>query len=424
VNDDKRDFEIARIMLQRLPNGEPELVLHGAYLARFLETGTNIGHLVFISRGTLFAVPFDLDSLKVCGKQVPLVSEVVAQNGDEQSAAHFDLSADGTLVYVKGVFQKEFLEFYWIKPDGTLDNLGLSPSEYGFWFQLSPDGQSLAYYRWDDGNWNIWVFDIERKTPMQLTFDTGNDVFPVWNPTGTHIAFASDRKDGNRAIYSVRKDGGQEKLLFTSTNALGPWDWHPSEPYLAISEWIPGAGLGLNILPLEGNDQTGWKGTTATNFIQAEFGPMDAAFSPDGKWIAYSSEESKSDGRQVFVQQFPGGGRKKRISNLEGSVDGPVWHIGDSGQELIFLSGKDKTYPLFRTAISIRDGNLVHDPPAAWEGMVIEKSEWGRNYDVHPDGKVLWLKPIGDEAKKRFDHVVVFENFAEYLRQNVPIEDK
>lgn len=408
-------------MLQRLPSGEPELVWSGAYYARFIKTGRHSGHLVYISRGALFAVPFDLDSLKVRGQPVPVVPEVVAQNGDGQSAAHFDLSSNGTLVYAKGSFQKQLREFEWVSPSGTNENLGLPPGEYGSWFHLSPDGKSLVYDRNDRVQSDIWVFDIERKTPMQITFDPGNDMFPVWSPNGTHIAFASDRQNGTRAIYSVRSDGGEEKLVFVSTNALGPWAWHPKEPCLAISEFIPGSGISLNILSLEGDDRIGWKGTAMTNFIAAEFGPMDVSFSPNGRWLAYSS--GGADGRQVFVQRFSEGGGKKRISNINGQADASVWITAKSGPQLVFQGNEGKASRLFRTEFSEKDGTFTHDQPVPWEEITVENVIWGRTWDVHPDGRVLRLKHSGDGSQERIDHVVVFENFAEYLRQQVPNEE-
>ena len=423
AHDEKNDFELAKIMLQPLPNGEPKPIWHGAYLARFLKTGKNSGHLVYISRGSLYALRFDLSSMKVFGEPVQVASEVVAQNSDGQSAVHFDLSPDGSLVYVQGFYQKRLYDFQWIDSLGNTEDLGLSPGDYGPWFHLSPDGNYLAYDRKDRGQSDIWVFDIERKIPLQLTFDPGKDVYPIWDPTGRYVAFSSDRKDATRSIYYARRDGGKERLLFESDYHLAPWDWHPEEPYLAISEARPGRGLGLNILTLDGNDEVGLKGLSMIELVIPEFVAFDASFSPDGKWLAYISGES--DGEQVFVQKFPGPGGKKRISNLNGrSVGAPLWRSSESGLELVFNSSDGVSIQLFKIEASEKDGSFDYGKPVHWEGMDFKDISWGRNYDLHPDGKrALIRKLAGDREQQKFDHVVIFENFAEYLRQHAPIEE-
>ncbi|MCH8217121.1 MAG: serine/threonine-protein kinase, partial [Planctomycetes bacterium] len=222
-------FDEANIMVQRVPEGDPQLIWQGGYHARYLPSG----HLVYLHQDTLFAAAFDLDSLTLRGQPSPVLEEVATAT-NERGGAHFDVSADGTLVYVRGSISESLYELEWVDRKGGRELL--MPADRYASFKLSPDGRSLAYSLDDGEQRDIWIYDIERGVPTKLTFDPASDTFPAWSPSGESIVYRSNR-DGNPNLYWKRSDGsGEAQRLTDSPNPQTPWSWHPEGRHLAIFE--------------------------------------------------------------------------------------------------------------------------------------------------------------------------------------------
>src|SRR5262249_15459459 len=155
---------------------------------------------------------------------------------------------------------------------------------------------------------NIWVYDWTRDALTRATFDTAEGTNAVWSPTGQGLVFASDR-GGNKAhnLYWTRADGtGEVKRLTESTHRQLPASWHPSGKFLAFEEQGSQTGFDLMILPMEGDDMSGWKPGKAIKYLSSPFIKTEPMFSPDGRWIAYRSTET---GRaEVYVRPFQGPG--------------------------------------------------------------------------------------------------------------------
>ena len=239
-------FDSANLVVAPLAGGAPKIVMRGAYYGRYVPSGSTSGtrlasasereggHLLYMQQGTLFAVPFNLDRLETAGQAVPAIDGLSALPGIGSASVAF--SADGTLVYVPGSAQSNANSIDWMTRDGKTSTLRAAKAGWAN-PRFSPDGQKLAMDMTDGKQRDIWVYDWARDTLTQLTFDAGNDRYPVWTPDGKRIVFGSDRaKQGVLNLYWVNADGtGEPTRLTDSPNSQQPVSWHPSGKFLALS---------------------------------------------------------------------------------------------------------------------------------------------------------------------------------------------
>src|SRR5262249_40092203 len=154
------------------------------------------------------------------------------------------------------------------------------------------DGGRVAMEIATAGSLDVWVYEWARDTLTRLTFDPGTDVKPVWTPDGRRIVFGSTRA-GQLNLYWQKADGtGEAQRLTQSTNSQLAGSWHPSGKFLAFYEQNPQTGQDIMILPMEGDEASGWKPGKPTVFLNTPFAEFEPMFSPDGKWIAYHSNDS------------------------------------------------------------------------------------------------------------------------------------
>jgi Tol biopolymer transport system component len=222
----------------------------------------------------------------------------------------------------------------WITRDGKTSVLRATKADWGN-PRFSPDGQKLAIDISDGKQHEIWVYEWARDTLTQLTFDPGEDRAPVWTPDGRRIVFSSDRaKPGINNLYWVNADGtGEVTRLTDSPNIQVPFSWHPSGKFLAFLDLHPGPAADLMILPMEGDAARGWTPGKPTVFLSTPATEMIPMFSPDGRWIAYASNEAGA-AFDIYVRPFPGPGGRWRVSTAGGGD--PLWSV--STHELLFLN--------------------------------------------------------------------------------------
>jgi len=297
----------ARVVVQPLGGGERKTLVEGGLDGRYLPTG----HLVYVISGDLFAAPFDLASLSVSGRAVPIVegirrSTLIAS----PAAAQFSYSATGALAFLPGphLVSAANVDLALFDRNGKSTPLGLPPRPYRS-PRVSPDGKFVAFDIENATSAAVWVYELAGGTSMrQLTFG-GKSRYPVWSRDGQWVAFQSDR-DGDLAIFRQRAHGAgvAERL----TKPEGGTEHVPQS-------WSKDGG---QLLFSVSKDKVWVLSTLSVKDRQvAPFGdvhsiePAEGAFSPDGQWVAYRSRESGATPGEVFLQPFPATGTKYLVRN-------------------------------------------------------------------------------------------------------------
>jgi len=385
--------------------GQKTLV-RGGYAGRYLPSG----HLVYANKGTLFAIPFDVDRLETRGTAVPVLDDVDYQPGT--FGVDVDFAGIGTLVYRRGTSAPGAtgMSIQWVDGAGKKDPLRAKPGAYRS-LRLSPDGKRLALLA-GEGSTDVWVYDLQRDAMTKLTFGAGPYIFPIWSPDGRYVLFGAPGK----GIYWTRADGaGQPQPLTQSQNPQIPSSFAPSGKWLAYFEILERPQVFT--IPLE--EQGGqWKAGKPEQFLKSQFTDLNPAFSPDGRWLAYASDESGNS--EVYVRAFPppasGQGGQWQISNSGGTA--PRW--SRNGRELIYQAGDQ----LMTVSYSVKGDTFVAEKPRVW----IDKLGTGARlaWDLAPDGKrVVVLTPVGTPEAPKADHEVTFLlNFFDELRRRAPVGSK
>jgi WD40 repeat protein len=221
-------YDEANIEVLSLRDRHRTIVVRGGTFGRYLPAPGGRGYLVYINRGTLFAVRFDVDELKTVGTPSPVLEDIGYNNVN--GAAQFDASRTGTVVYRSGV-AGGLISLRWLDAGGRTDPLPVKPGVYNQ-PRLSPDGKLLALSVSGASGVDIWVYDWQRDAMSRLTSGGASYVFPVWSPDGRYLVFTAGF--GGRGIFWTRADGASKpQLLVESTNALFPWSFSPDGTRLA-----------------------------------------------------------------------------------------------------------------------------------------------------------------------------------------------
>jgi serine/threonine-protein kinase len=373
-----------------------------------------LGHLIYINKATLFAVPFDLAKLETRGTAIPVLDDVAFNTATKAGQLEFSPapSGHGTLVYRKagaGASGARTLE--WVDLAGKKEPLRAKPGVYQS-PALSPDGKRAALSVTDGGGQDIWVYDAQRDAMTRLTFGGAVYYAPTWSPDGQYVVFLN----ANNGVFQARADGaGQPQALTQSKRNQIPWSFTPDGKRLAYSEVATGSQIWT--LPLE--DQGGrLKAGTPEQFLKSSFSDSAPSFSPDGRWLAYHSNESGK--AEVYVRAFPppssGQGGKWQISNNGGTF--PRWSRG--GHELMYQSGDQ----IMAASYTVKGDAFAAEKPRVWMANLgaALNIETFPMWDLAPDGKrVAVITPLGSVEGLRQDHDVVFlQNFVDELRRKVP----
>jgi serine/threonine-protein kinase len=396
-------YDAANIDVTSLADHRTRTLVRGGTFGRYLPSG----HLVYVNRGTLFAVPFDLDRLEVRGTPAPVLDQVGYNAG--VGSAQLDFSQTGTLIYRSGGAGGALLTVTWLDGGGKAQPLLAKPGAYGR-PSLSPDEQQLAVDVTEESGTDIWLYDLKRDTMTRLTF-TGNNQFPVWSPDGRYIVF---RAVGAGA-YVTRSDGaGKTQPLIQSKNLQGSWSFTPDGKRLAFHEQDLKTSYDLWTVPIV-SDGAGLRAGKPEVFLQTPADERAPAFSSDGRWLAYMSDESGT--YQICVRAFPDKGGKWQISNSGGAY--PMW--SRNGHELFFEALDNH---IMVAAYTVKGDSFVADKPRKWsEKQLGGTINAAKNVDLAPDGKrIVALMPVETaEGQKAQNHVIFLENFFDEVRRKVPV---
>jgi Tol biopolymer transport system component len=362
--------------------------------------------LVFARFEGLVAVPFDLKRHETMGEPVVVLDDVYnipALWGTGLAA--FDVSDSGVLVYVGGGAEAGENRLVWIDRDGrTRPSFG-EPGAYE-WPRLSPDGKKIAVTnRTQDGSIDVWVLDIERDTRMRLSTEA-NDILPVWTPDGKRITFASLHGDSRVAkVYWRAADGsGETTMLIGGDHPRFPRDWSADGNLLAFVEWNPETMR--DIWLLDSKD-----GGEASPLLASPYDEFSPAFSPDGHWLAYVSNES---GRyEVYVESLPRGKGRWPLSSGGGLE--PLWSA--DGSELFYRSGDAMISVAIQStpAFNVGAQHVLFKLSSLKTGLYNTLS-----YAVTTDGEFLMIERQSELVPNQLKVVL---NWDEELQSRVPTNE-
>jgi eukaryotic-like serine/threonine-protein kinase len=379
-------WDDAQIVVRSLATGDERVLLSDAMDARYAPSG----HLVFMRRGRLMAVPFDPERLQVTGAAVAVADDVmqsinVGNTAEETGAGQFAFAAQGTLVYVTGGLPPDDTrELLWVRRDGNVEVVPAPAREY-IGPRISPDGQRiLAWTSGSDreGGFRLWTYDVMRRTSTPLTSPDDRAVWGVWSPDGMRVGFESVRPGGRGVLSTTRSDGAgkSEAMAVEGPQAPAPVSWSRNGALVFVDAhektgtdiWVMDTGSGR-----------------ARPVVQTPAQERLPALSSDGALLAYNSDEAGRD--DVYVQPYPGPGPRVLVSPAGGFA--PTWR--DDGAELFYYTNTDGVLGMHAVAVS-RNGAGVAAGPARllFTGRYVSSSP-GRSYDVTADGqRFVMLRPI------------------------------
>jgi serine/threonine protein kinase len=368
------------------------------------------GHIVYglTNDDNLYAIPFDPDTLQVKGGPVPIIEGIMGHG------VQCAVSDSGILAYIPGTSVDSSIQrtLVWVDRQGKEEPLSAQPNDYRM-PRISPDGTRLAL---SIGNQDIWIWDFLRENMTRLTRDAASDVSEIWTPDGKRVVFASNRGTSYR-IYWIAADGtGKvEPLASLADRQIFPGSWSKDGNILTLNGTQTVGDTGRSdiwTLSMEGEK-------AVKPLLQEDYSEMQPEISPDGRWMAYVSDESGR--REIYVRPFPEVNRGKWPVSTSGG-DNPLW--SPNSREIYYRNDDSVMAVSVKTEPTFTPGK----PQKLFSGRYVKSSAsagdippWG----ISPDGKrFLMIKPVeptGKSTTAEAPHkIVVVVNWFEELKQRAP----
>ena len=391
----------ANIEVLDLGSGEREVVHRGGIAPSYLPTG----HMAYFAEGTLFVVPFDLDRLEISGTPVPVLQSISFNQYSKMNP--FTYSASGTLLYLPGGSNSLMLMPAWVDRRGNTNPLP-NIRAADFWKPaISPESTHIALQRNGEERSDIWVYELARGSFSRLTFEARN-YWPVWTPDSRFITFGSYRS-GNSQLFRKRADGSgdAEELTQDLGRIVWPNAWLQNGNTLTFSAESGDTLEDLWMLRMDEKDKPG----SPEPFLETRFNERDAAFSPDGHWIAYMSNESRR--WEVYVRPFPKGDGKWQVSTGGGWL--PIW--ARNTQELFYRNGEK----MMAVTYSSTDNTFLTEPPRELFVVPTMDDVNHATFDVTRDGqRFIVLLPQEDPSAPTTGHAILVLNWFDEIKRLVP----
>jgi serine/threonine-protein kinase len=390
----------ARVAVVDPQGGAQKLLIDRGSDAHYVSSG----HLLYAQTGTVRGVGFDLGRLEVKTTAITVLPQVTTTRF---GAGEFDVAGNGTLVYRPLGQQTAARTLVWVDRQGHEEAVPLPPRAFQS-PRVAPDGKRVALEIQGD----IWIWTIGRDTIARLTFDPALDQFPVWTPDGRRIVFGSDRTSNGQAnLYVQNADGsGSNERLTESPNQQFPMSVAPDGKQLVYRESAP--SLDLMLLPFDQPKQ-------GRALVNTSFAEQNGEVSPDGRWLAYQSNES---GRfEIYVRPFPNVEAGRWQISTSGGIQ-PLW--SKNGQELFYVATTGLGANGAMMAVRV-EGNRWDAVAAA---KLFDDSYYhgaaagsGHSYDVALDGKrFLMIKSGGGSESPDSSALIVVQNWFGELTKLVP----
>ena len=387
-------FSEANIEALNLKTGERKELVRGGTYPRWADSG----HLLYVREGTLYAVPMDPATLEVKGTPGPVI-ENLTTNEAAYGTAHYSVSNDGKLVYMQGSAVATGYNLALVDRAGGSTPIGDKIDVY--WTPaISPDGRRLAMSILPGGsNGDLWVEDLDRNIRTRLTFSDGPDINPTWSPDGEWIYFSSNR-GASTNIFRVAADGSEQPVQLTDDDLnQRPTSISPDGKTLVFSQQMAETQWDIMTMPLDGEGEP-------EVFLSTPFAEGAGKVSPDGKWLAYMSNESGEF--QIYVRPFPTGRGEWQISD-DVSIY-PRWSTG--GNEIFFRTATG----IASAAVDLSgDTFRAKRPEILFEGNFVTLFP-NSDYDVAPGGDSFILFQ-GLSSGDITDHVVMITNWFPELEE-------
>jgi serine/threonine protein kinase/Tol biopolymer transport system component len=393
--------EEPKILVQSLESGEAKKLFGGEDF-RYLPTG----HIVYLLGGNLFAIPFDPERLRVTGGPVSMIEGV----------RQFSVSDDGALIFIPGTPSAGIpkLSLVWVDRKGREAPFAEIESPW-LSLSLSPDGTRLALGIENKGGEDIWIRDLLRETMTRLTFDEADDYTPIWTPDSKRIVYTSQQGLKWMVRWKAADGAGEaEQLALVPDREIWPWSWSGDGKTLLLTELAPETHADIGTLSIEGDRAR--KALLSEKYYEA-----DPKISPNGRWMAYTSNESRQN--EIYVRPFPEIKKGKWQVSTNGGHS-PLW--SPDGREL-FYRNDDAT---MRVAVETQTTFKPGKPEVLFRGKYyyhmpsgIEFTPW----DISRDGKRFVMakraQPADSgSAEKPLNKINIVLNWFEELKQRVPVK--
>ena len=409
-------WERARIVMVNVASKAQTTLVDGGADARYAPTG----HIIFARNGSLLAVPFDLESKTVSGTPIAVVEGVRRGPTGSIGTAHYAISRNGVLIYGPGPVNNvtSGLDLALTDSAGRTEMLGLPSSPYGY-PRISPNGKQVVVSTLENQQAIVWVYDLNKSSAIRRLTLSGKDRFPIWSADGQWVVFQSSR-EGDAGIFRQRADGsGAVERLTTAEPGTThtPDSWSPtSNAFLYSITRSDTTTLWLHRLDSKTSERI--------SDVQSIGNMVNATFSPDGKWIAYSMGEQRTTSENfVFVEPFPSMGARYQISQTGENGHHAMW---SRDQKWLYYVPTVGTFVKrsITTGPSVTFGNPVTVP----RRFPVAAPVTPRTFDIGIDGRVVSV--IGGDTTSSvrtatalqgaINEVMVVLNWFEELKAKVP----
>ena len=369
---DGKSYSDAQIMIAGIDGSDRRVLIAGGSDARYFTTG----HILYWREGSVWAVPFDLSNRQLAGSATVVLPDVMF--GEANGQAHYSVSANGTLVYLPGRDTQQERSLMLVDRAGTAKPLTADRRAFET-PAVSPDGRRIATTV-TAANDSLWTIEIGRPSLTRITYEAEN-AFPVWSPDGTRLAIGRHRGGQPRQLYVMPSDGSTPPAqLHQSSRNEAPYAWTRTGDLMALVR-SDATGNDIWLASMTGEPKP-------RPWLATRFNETNPQFSPDGRWLAYTSDESGQT--EVYVRPFPGPGQKRLVSS-EGGTE-PRWRR--DGREIFYRRGE----AVMAVDVTQSPELSFSIPKLLFKGPYPSEQQWS-NWDALPDGQHFVM--VQDHAQPR-----------------------